>query len=211
MSQVHLGQFDNSWYRPGRGRLWQAVWFFFGLRVVRSTSIPSSALRVRLLRWFGAQIGADVVIKPGVRVKYPWRLTMGDNCWLGEDCWIDNLADVTLGDDVCISQGAYLCTGNHDWSDPSFGLLLGPITLASGSWVGARALIGPGVNLGEGAVATAGSVVAKSIPAWQVHAGNPAVFVRQRRIAEPLHSEMEGAAKPRASFRTASRLKEPVL
>ncbi len=191
MSQVRLTDFANSWYQAGRSRLWQAAWFFGGLPLLRSSLLPSSGLRVALLRWFGAVVGAGVVIKPGVRVKYPWRLKIGDHCWLGEDCWIDNLADVELGSDVCVSQGAYLCTGNHDWSDPAFGLILGPITLGRGSWVGARALLAPDVTLGEQAIAAAGSVVTKSIPAGMVYAGNPAVFVRERKVAERRQTSAE--------------------
>ncbi len=182
MSQVLLKQFDNSWYQPGRSRLWQAAWFFGGLPLLRCSIAPGSGWRVRLLQLFGAAIGSGVVVKPGVRVKYPWRLTLGNDCWLGEDAWLDNLAGITLGDNVCVSQGAYLCTGNHDWSDPAFSLLLGPITLGEGSWVGAQAFIAPGITVGEQAVAAAGSVVTKNIPAGQVYAGNPAVFVRERSI-----------------------------
>ena len=190
MSQVHLRDFDNSWYQAGRSRLWQAAWFFLGSPILRSALLSSSGLRVRLLRVFGAEVGAGVVIKPGVRVKYPWRLKVGDDCWLGEDCWIDNLTKVELGHDVCVSQGAYLCTGNHDWSDPSFGLILGPILLQNCSWVGARAVVAPGVVIGECAVATAGSVVTKSIPASKIYAGNPAVFVRDRAIvSQPANNQ----------------------
>src|SRR5437660_5606511 len=107
MNPVRLHNFDNSWYQPGRSLLYQLAWFFIGLPLLRSSVIPSSSFRVRLLRIFGATVGNGVVIKPGVRVKYPWRLTVGDHCWLGEDCWIDNLADVRLGNNVCVSQGAY--------------------------------------------------------------------------------------------------------
>ena len=184
MSAVRLRQYDNSWYRPGRSRGWQIAWFFLGLPILRSTLIPSSSLRVRLLRFFGAQIADGVVIKPGVRVKYPWRLTVGEDCWLGEDCWIDNLTSVELRNDVCISQGAYLCTGNHDWSDPHFGLMVEGILLNDGAWVGAKAMLAPGVELGECSVAAAGSIVNKSIPAFEVHAGNPAQFVRRRRFKQ---------------------------
>jgi len=182
MKSVDLGSYDNSWFHPGRSHFIRAVWFFFGLPVLRSGLVPSSAVRVWLLRKFGAEIGKGVVIKPGVRVKFPWRLTVGDNCWLGEDCWIDNLAQVQVESNVCISQGAYLCTGNHDWSDPGFGLRTQPIAVRRGCWVGARAILLPGVELGECAVATAGSVVTKSIPAFSIFGGNPAVFLKHRRI-----------------------------
>lgn len=182
MALVRLSTFCNDWYRPGRSRLWQAAWFFAGLPLLRSAVIPSSAFRRGLLRFFGARVGNGVVIKPGVRVKYPWRLVVGDDCWLGEDCWIDNLADVALGHDACLSQGSYLCTGNHDWSDAAFGLMAQPIRIEAGAWIGARSVVCPGVTVGEGAIAAAGSVVNRNVPAHEIHAGNPAIFVRRRRL-----------------------------
>lgn len=182
MSPVRLRNFNNSWYAPGRSLPFQLAWFFLGLRLLKSALIPSSAFRVRLLRFFGASVGNRVVIKPGVRVKYPWRLTIGDDCWLGEDCWIDNLADVRIGSDVCVSQGAYFCTGNHDWTDSSFGLIVKPIVLHDGSWAGAKSVLTPGVTLGECAIASAGSVVTKDIPPFEIHGGNPAAFLKRRRI-----------------------------
>ncbi len=183
---VHLRDFDNGWYDPGRSFLWQAGWFLIGLPLLRCPVLPWSGMRVRLLKLFGACVGARVVIKPGVRVKYPWRLTIGDDCWIGEDCWIDNLAQISIGSDTCLSQGVYLCTGNHDWSDPQFGLIVKPIALGPGSWVGARSLIAPGVEMGVSAVAAAGSVVTKSIPAYEIHGGNPAVFVKRRKFRSEL-------------------------
>lgn len=208
MSKVQLAQFDNSWYQPGRSRWWQAAWFFLGLPVLRFSAIPFSGMRVALLRCFGASIGEGAVIKPGTRVKYPWRFRAGDNCWLGEDCWIDNLAPVELGDDVCISQGAYLCTGNHDWSDPAFGLILSSITLGNGSWVGARALLAPGVSLGDSAVAAAGSIVTKSIPAGEIHAGNPAVFARRRSIRRTSDTNSTHVSESLTDIRAASELEQ---
>ena len=177
-----LSQFDNSWYSPGRSRLVRVLWFLVGAPILRCSLIPSSAIRRALLRLFGAHVGSGVIIKPGVRVKYPWRLSIGDNSWLGEDCWIDNLAQVSIGANVCISQGAYLCTGNHDWSDPAFGLMVKSIAVGDSAWIAAKALIAPGVSLGEGAVAAAGSVVTHDIPAYEIHAGNPAGLVKSRPI-----------------------------
>jgi len=181
-SPVQLSKFNNDWYSPGRSRIVQALWFFLGAPMVRSSLLPSSSLRVWLVRRFGGQIGPGAVLKPGVRIKYPWHLSMGDHSWLGEDCWLDNLEQISIGNNVCISQGAYLCTGNHDWSDGSFGLIVKPITLRDGSWVGAKCIIGPGVEFGECAIAAAGSVVTKSIPEYEIHAGNPARFVRRRLL-----------------------------
>lgn len=179
---VDLSTFDNRWYRCGRKKFVVGLWFFVGLPILRCPLNPSSKSRRALLRAFGATVGSAAVVKPGVRVKYPWRLTIGDNSWIGEDCWIDNLEQVTIGSNVCISQGAYLCTGNHDWSDPAFGLIVKPILVSNGAWVGAKCVIAPGVELGTCAIAAAGSVINKNIPAFEIHAGNPARFVRRRII-----------------------------
>ncbi len=181
---IDLGRFENSWYRSGRSKGIEALWFFVGLPLLRWTVIPFSSFRTRLLRLFGATIGRGVTIKPGVRVKYPWRLRIGDQSWIGEDVWIDNLAQVDIADNVCISQGVYLCTGNHDWSDPAFGLVVKPIALQAGSWAGARSVVCPGVEFGEGSIAAVGSVVVKSLKPWTIYAGNPAAAVRVRVVGE---------------------------
>ena len=153
-----------------------------GLPLLRCALLPFSGFRCWLLRRFGARIGAGVVCRPGMRVKYPWRLAVGDHSWIGEDCWIDNLADITIGRNCCLSQGSYLCTGNHDWNDEAFSLIVREIRIEDGCWVGARATVLPGVTLHTGAIAAAGSVIAQSIPAQEIHVGNPARVVRKRTM-----------------------------
>lgn len=182
MTSVDLRQYDNSWYSPGRSILLRTLWMFLGLPLFRSTCFASSAARVALLRIFGARIGQRVVIRQHVTVKYPWHLAVGDDCWIGEQVWIDNLTLVRLGRSVCLSQGAYLCTGNHDWTDPGFGLRIAPVLLEDGSWAGAKSILLPGAHLAQGAVVGAGSVATGTIPAFQIFAGNPAVFVKERML-----------------------------
>jgi putative colanic acid biosynthesis acetyltransferase WcaF len=181
-SPVDLSVPDNSEY--DKGRAWPAIalWHFIGAPLVRCNWLPIASFKGALLRAFGARIGTGAYIKPGVKVKFPWYLSVGDHCWLGEDVWIDNLAPVTIGSHVCISQGAYLCTGNHDWSSPNMKLFRKPITLQDGSWVGARAIVGPGTVVGVGAIVTAGSVVTKNVPAGQIWTGNPARYTRDRIV-----------------------------
>lgn len=186
--QVDLSRYSNSEYSPGRPKWIQGLWFFFGLPLLRASWFPLTSVRRLLLRLFGAKIGRSVVIKPGVRVKYPWLLEIGNHCWIGEDVWIDNLVEVRIGENVCLSQGAYLCTGNHDWSDPGFRLITGQITVRNGAWVGARAIICPGVCVGHGAVAAAGSVVTKHLEPDTIYAGNPAQAVRARAIRTSIQS-----------------------
>ncbi len=181
-----LSAYNNSWYSPGRPRWIQALWFFVGLPILRAKWIPYSSLRCWLLRSFGSRIGKGVIIKPGVQIKYPWLLEIEDHSWIGEHVWIDNLALVHIQSNVCISQGAYLCTGNHDWSDPAFGLLIQPITILESAWIGAKVIICPGVEVGAGAVATAGSVVTQSLHALMIYSGNPAKAIKSRVIRGPL-------------------------
>ncbi len=163
----------------------EAAWLVTQALLV-SSWLPGSAPRVWALRAFGARIGRGVVVKPGVRVKFPWRLAVGDHCWIGEDAWIDNLAPVTLGNHVCLSQGVYLCTGSHDWRSESFDLVTRPIHVADAAWIGARAVVGPGVTVGEGAVLALGSTASRALEPWTVYQGTPAVAVRPReRPASP--------------------------
>jgi putative colanic acid biosynthesis acetyltransferase WcaF len=185
---VDLSSFDiarDSDYRVGRSFFVRTAWFLIGMPLLRCPILPSSSFRRHLLRWFGAEVGVGAVIKPGVRVKFPWKLKMGDHCWIGEDCWIDNLAPVTLGNHVCLSQAVYLCTGNHDWSDPAFRLVTQSIQVQDGAWVAARASIGPGAVVGEHAVVGFGAVVTGAVPAFEIHVGNPAAFLRRREITGP--------------------------
>ena len=182
---VDLSQPDNTEYDKGRPFFIWALWYFLGYPLVRSYWLPISRLKCAILRLFGARIGKGVYIKPGIRVKFPWYLETGDHCWLGEDIWIDNLAPVVIGSHVCISQGAYLCTGNHDWTTPNMKLFRRRIVLGNGSWVGAKTLVAPGVSVGDAAVVAAGSVLTRSVPAGEVWGGNPAQYLRRREVRIP--------------------------
>jgi putative colanic acid biosynthesis acetyltransferase WcaF len=143
-----------------------------------------------ILRLFGARIGRGVVIKPHVRIKYPWRLSVGDHCWIGQDTWIDNIADVTICSHVCVSQDCYLCTGNHDHRRKSFDLVARPITIETGAWVAASSLLLAGVKVGANAVVAAGSVVTKDVAPATMVGGNPARLIKQREPTEHPSAEL---------------------
>ena len=138
-----------------------------------------SALRVTLLRMFGARIGSGAVIRANVNVSYPWRLTLGDDVWIGEETVILSLAPVRIESSVCISQRAFLCTGSHDFRSEKFTLVTRPITVRGGSWIAAQAFIAPGVEIGEGSMVCAGSVVVENVPPRSIVRGNPAQVVKQ--------------------------------
>ncbi len=132
---------------------------------------------------FGAKIGRNVVVKPGINVKHPWFLTVGDNSWIGENAWIDNTyAPIAIGPNVCISQGVYLCTGNHDWTDPAFGLIERSLTIEEGAWIGAQARVLPGASVASHAVVAAGAVLSKSTEPYSIYVGNPASRTKTRSI-----------------------------
>lgn len=181
---MYLDRYTLDTYTPGAPFWKQILWYSLGDWLVRSRWIPFSSFKVWLLRRFGAQIGQQVRIKPGVRIKFPWRLTIGSYVWIGENAWLDNLAPITLEDHVCLSQEVYLCTGNHDWSHPNFNLNSAPIHIEQGSWIAARATIGPGVTIGCGAVLALGSVTGRSLKPMTIYAGNPAVPIKQRIMTE---------------------------
>jgi putative colanic acid biosynthesis acetyltransferase WcaF len=181
--KTQLNLYNNSWYKPGRSvfirMLWQLTSSFF----VQCSWNPSSGIRVFLLRLFGASIGKSVVIKPSVQIKYPWLLTIGDYAWIGEHVWIDNLAKVEIGSHACLSQAAYILTGNHDYSKPGFDLIVKEVKLEEGVWIGAKAIVCPGVTCFSHAVLTAGSIARSNLNDYTIYSGNPATAVKERVIS----------------------------
>jgi putative colanic acid biosynthesis acetyltransferase WcaF len=179
---VRLAEFSNPEFDPGRGFLVRALWLGVSLAVFETGFPWPSVVKRGLLRLFGGRIGRGVVIKPRVTIKSPWRLTIGDHSWIGERVWLDSLAPIFLGANVCLSQGAMVETGNHDWSDRRFGLRLGPVTIEDGAWVAVRGLVLPGARLASHSVLTAGSVLAGDSEPWGLYTGVPAVRVKERRL-----------------------------
>ncbi len=179
---MRLDEYSVGAYSPGAPFWKQIAWYYWGSPLVSSYWIVGSSFKCWVLRLFGAAVGEGVVIKQGVKIKFPWRLVVGDFVWLGEDCWIDNVAVVSIASHCCISQGVYLCTGNHDWADPRFQLKDLPIQIGTGCWIAARATIGPGVIVGDGAVLCLGGVAGRSLDEMTIYAGNPAQPIKKREM-----------------------------
>ena len=133
-----------------------------------------------ILRGFGAKIGIGVMIKPAVNIKYPWLLSVGNHVWIGESVWIDNLVEVSIGDNACLSQGAMLLTGNHDYTSTVFELEVKKIKIEEGVWIGARAVVCPNVVCKSHSVLAVNSVATKDLEAYSIYQGNPAQFVKER-------------------------------
>jgi putative colanic acid biosynthesis acetyltransferase WcaF len=157
-----LANFKGTGYDKGRPYIVQAAWFAIQNLIFSKWWLPQ-ALRPILLCLFGAEVGKNVFIRHRVRVLWPWKLVIGDNCWIGEDAWILNLEPVHIGHDVCVSQGAFLCTGSHDLASPSFEYDNGPITIGDGVWLGAQAMVLRGVRIGPGSVVAARARVSSDV------------------------------------------------
>ncbi|MEO6637005.1 MAG: WcaF family extracellular polysaccharide biosynthesis acetyltransferase [Ginsengibacter sp.] len=176
-----LSTYDNSWYKPGP--VWKRfLWYGVNGFVFNSSLFPVYGLKVLLLKVFGAKLGKNVFIKPYVNIKYPWFLQTGDNVWIGENVWIDNLAMIRIGNNVCLSQGCMLLCGNHDYTVSTFDLVVKEITLEDGVWIGARATVCGGVVCKDHAVLAVNSVATQQLEAMGIYQGNPATRVKDRLI-----------------------------
>jgi len=182
--KVDLSQYSAGQFERGAGVFKEALWLVVSLVLFRLFPFSFSTFKCAVLRAFGARIGRGVVIKPQVKITFPWKLEVGDYVWLGEECWLLNLERIVLGNNVCISQRAFLCTGSHNYKSPTFELIVQPITVEDGAWLGASCWVGPGVTAGSHAVLTAGSVATKKLESWGIYQGNPAALVKQRVIDE---------------------------
>lgn len=165
-----LAGFTGAGYSKGRNVIWQAGWMLASGLLTTRWWCPLR-LRLAVLRLFGATVGSGVLIRHNVRIHWPWKLSVGDNSWIGEDVWILNLEPVRIGADVCISQGVLLCTGSHDRRSPTFEFDNAPISIGDGSWIAARATVLRGSTIGEDCIVGATAlVVADVVDGSNVHA-----------------------------------------
>ena len=179
---VALSQYDNHWFNPGGNKLKRTIWFYINAIIFNSYLFPFPIVKRTVLRVFGAKVARNVVIKPKVNIKYPWNLEIGENTWIGECVWIDNLSTVSIGANVCISQGAMLLCGNHDFKSIKFDLIVNHIILEDGVWIGAKSIVCPGVTAKSHSLLTAMSVATKDLAEYGVYQGNPAIEKKKRNI-----------------------------
>lgn len=154
----------QAWDRP---RWMVYAWAVVERLVVTNSWQVSSKLRVAALRAFGASIGDGVVFRPRTRVSFPWKLHIGDRCWIGEGVWFHNQDHITLGKDVVVSQETFLTTGSHRHRH-DMALVTRPIRIESGAWVTSRCIILGGVTVGRNALVRAGVRVSEDVPAHAI-------------------------------------------
>jgi putative colanic acid biosynthesis acetyltransferase WcaF len=133
-----------------------------------------------LLNAFGAEVGEKVLIRPSVRITYPWKVKIGDRTWIGDHAELYSLGEIEIGNDVVISQRSYLCAATHEYTKPTFDMIVKKITIGEQAWIAADVFIAPGVTVGRGALIGARSTVFSDMPAGMVCTGSPAKAVRQR-------------------------------
>jgi putative colanic acid biosynthesis acetyltransferase WcaF len=162
MNRFDLSRFRGDGYDKGRSSLWIIAWVLADRVLVRRIYCPAR-LRVHVLRMFGARIGQGVLVRHGVQIHWPWKLSVGDYSWIGVGAWLLNLEPITIGSHVCISQEVLLCTGSHDRRSPTFEFDNGPITVEDRVWLAARSTVLRGVRVGEGSTVGACALIASDV------------------------------------------------
>lgn len=164
----------------GRGVITVQLWWIVQATLFAWSPQFAYKWRARLLRVFGAKIGKQVIIRPSVRVTYPWKLTIGDFAWVGDHTELYTLGPITIGNNAVVSQGSYLCTGSHDYKAEAFDIYALPIVIEDEAWVATDVFIAPGVKIGKGAVIGARSSVYRDMPAGMICTGSPAKPIKER-------------------------------
>lgn len=179
--EVRLDRFDRTiGLDRGRSTLVEAAWWLCKSTIFLSSLPYPNVLKRTLLKLFGATVGRGLNIQPRVSIHFPWKLVIGDHCWIGQRCEIHNMEPIVLENHVALGHDVFLTSGNHDHKDSTLPYRNRPIRIRRGCWIGSRAFIGPGVTVGEHCVVNAGSVVVRDVPDWSIAAGNPATVVRAR-------------------------------
>lgn len=181
---VNLRDYNQSWFDRGRPGWIILLWWLVQAIVFPLTPHSFHSSRVAVLRLFGAKIGRGVSIRPTARFTYPWKVSIGDYSWIGDDVVLYSLDRITIGQHCVISQKTYLCTGSHDVNDPTFRLKTTPIEIGNGAWIAADCFIAPGVKIGANAVIGARSTVFRDMPNQQICWGNPCQVRCPRPISE---------------------------
>jgi putative colanic acid biosynthesis acetyltransferase WcaF len=164
----------------GRSALTVQLWWITQALFFKTSPQVFYNWRRTLLRLFGAQIGKGVKIRPSATVTYPWKVSIGDYSWVGDEAVLYSLGEIHIGSNAVVSQKCYLCAGNHDYTNSVFTILAEPVIIKDQVWLATDVFVGPGVTIGEGAVVGARSSIFKSIEGGNVYSGNPLKMIKKR-------------------------------
>jgi putative colanic acid biosynthesis acetyltransferase WcaF len=175
----------------GRSAAVVQIWWIVQDTLFRWSPQALYGWRNSLLRLFGAKLGKAVRFRSTARITYPWKLTVGDHVWVGDDCVLYNLGEIVIGSHVAIAHQVYLCTGSHDFTRVDFPILQKPIHIEDEVWLPNQVFVGPGVRIGRGTVVGARSTVLESLPPGMICYGHPAKPVRVRKMREAESTDCE--------------------
>lgn len=168
----------------GRPAIAVQLWWLVQATLFHGSPQFTYGFRRWLLRCFGAKVGRGVVIRPSVTITYPWKVIIGDHAWVGDNVVLYSLGEIEIGANAVVSQSSYLCTGDHDYSQPDFPIHARKIAIGPEAWVASDVFVAPGVTIGQGAVIGARSSVFKDMPAGMVCFGYPCVPIKKRVMAD---------------------------
>ncbi|PFD99362.1 putative colanic acid biosynthesis acetyltransferase [Priestia megaterium] len=177
---IRIKEYHQTSDIRGRNSLTILIWWIIQGTIFRFSLHNMYRWRNFLIRLFGAKVGQGVKIRSSAKFTYPWKVSIGDYSWIGDNVQFYSLDEIHIGSNCVVSQESYLCTGSHNIRDPHFGLITKPIAIKDGAWIASDVFVYPGVTINEMAVVAARSTVIKDIPANEVHAGSPAKYVKKR-------------------------------
>ena len=166
----------------GRSKIYVQFWWLVQSTLFAMSPQAMYGWRAWLLRWFGARIGRSAIIRPSVKIPYPWKLSIGDHCHIGDEVQLYTYGEIEIGDCAVVSQRSYICAGSHDYTSPSFDLLAKKVVIEAEAWLATDVFVAPGVTIGRGAVIGARSSVFKDVPPGTISVGTPANVMGQRTM-----------------------------
>jgi len=167
-----------------RGRSAFTVQFWWMVYAIFFRSSPQALYGWRrfLLRLFGAKIGKNVIIRPTAKITYPWKVTIGDYSWIGDEVVLYSLGNIKIGENTVISQRSYICTGTHDYNSEDFRIYAEDIKIGSKCWLATDVYVAPGTTIKDGVVVGARSSVFSDLDGNKVYVGSPAKSIKNRRV-----------------------------
>ena len=180
MQNLELYKFPKGF--RGRNKMAVQLWWIVQASLFRISPQALYGWRRFLLRLFGARIGKKVLVRPSAKITYPWKVSIGDHSWIGDEVTLYSLGDISIGHSTVVSQRSYLCAGSHVYTKIDFPIYADPIRIGNGCWIATDVFVGPGVQVGDGAVVGARSSVFRSLEGMGVCMGSPAKFIKTGKI-----------------------------
>ena len=177
---MKLNKFNLPQNFRGRSVLIVQLWWFTDFCFFKPSPQILYGWRRFLLRLFGAKIGKKVIIRPSATITYPWKVTIGDYSWIGDNAELYSLGEIEIGNNVVISQKSYLCAASHDYTKEDFPIWAKKITIEDECWLATDVYVAPGITIGKGTVVGARSSVFKNLPPGKVCVGSPAKPIKDR-------------------------------